>query len=100
MTRFYDTPDGSMVMVVPAVRVYNQMQYETIVNSHHYTTTAIAGFTFGQIKKNKDGTVCEDEFPLYVQLAWLPKCGRYIHVMPKTYPHCNFIEYDDVPKCG
>jgi len=71
-----------------AIKVYNEEQYNTVVkylNSPYRVAH--------QPKRDEDGIILLEEFPLYVQWVWLPKCGHFTRCYPKNTVHCNYVEF-------
>ena len=72
-----------------AIKVYDEEQYDTVVkrlDSHHRVAH--------EPKRDKDtGKILLEEFPIYVQLVWLPKCGHFTRCYPKNTVHCNYVEF-------
>ena len=75
-----------------AIKVYDEEQYDTVVkrlDSPHRVAH--------EPKRDKDtGKILLEEFPIYVQLVWLPKCGHFTRCYPKNTVHCNYVEFSEV----
>lgn len=78
-----------------AFKIYNEDQFDTIVNgfeSPHRIAHEPKRYTEGENK----GKIELEEFPLYVQLVWLPRCGFFPRCFDKKTIHLNFLDFKNL----
>ena len=80
------------------LQVYNEEQYDIVAHTLS-KTHGISDSVALAPKRNKDTKLIElDEFPVILQVCWMPWCGEHIRCWNKNVKHYRYVEMFSKPK--